>query len=160
MISIYLDPSWRTWLANSLLQMPNEASFHLLTTDTWQWLLLCHTTKPSCQCGTILKCQWWLHRCLMCSTCYSHAMYTSMSKQNFLYKSVCYIVYCLSVHLRATFICFKSYLLWLNHVLKQRNWMFECHEQNEIMCVRVRVCMCKYTSYETVYTFITLKLHP
>ena len=81
-----------------------------------------------------------------------------------------FLVYYLSVHFIATFVCFKSHFLWLNHVLKQRNWVFECHEQNEMMCVSVCMCACaharvcvhvrKYTSCEVVYKLVTRKLHP
>ena len=148
LISTYLDPSWRTWLASSLLQMPKEASFHLLTTDTWQWLLLCHNTHHRAKAGQCLNVNgdymdvWWvtpathvpcIHQCQNKIFCVR--VFVTLFSENFL-------VYYLFVHFKATFVCFRSHFLWLNHVLKQRNWVFECHEQNEIMCVCVCMCMC------------------
>ena len=161
--------------------MPNEASFHLLTTNTWQWLLLCHNTHLHAMVGQCLNVNgdymdvWCVtpatrvpckHQCQ--NKIFYIRVFVTLFSENFL-------VYYLFAHFRATFVCLKSYFLWLNHVLKQRQWVFEYHKQNE-MCVCVCVCVCayacvcvcvcvcmhvrKYTSYEIVHKLITLKLHP
>ena len=61
-------------------QIQHEATCHLLATNTCLQLPLHQDTSLGDTKGQMLKCQWWLHGGLVCTICYTCAMYTEKSE--------------------------------------------------------------------------------
>jgi len=140
--------------------MPNEASFQLLTTDTWQWLLLCHNTHLCAMAGQCLNVNGdymdvWrvtpathvpcIHQCQ--NNIFCIRVFVTLFSENFL-------VYYLFVHFKATFVRFKSIfygstMSWNKetgclNVMNRMRLMCVCMCACAYVCVHMHMCVCTH----------------